>query len=97
MPKFGANVGHPYIKPKPKTNTEEILNVIDVEPVVETPVIPTVEVVELVEPIVVEQVVEPASDVFFAIDEEPKEKPNWKSKRDRRRQQEDVKEDSKQE
>ena len=90
MPKFGANLGHPYIKPepKPKVDPQEVLAVIGEEAVIEEEkVVEAVEAVEAVET-VVEQVVEPASDVLFAIDEDAKEdnKPSWKSKRDRKRQ-----------
>lgn len=80
MSKFGANLGHPYIKPerKLKVDPQEVLAVIGEEGIVVEEIV--VEAVETV----VEQVVEPASDVLFAIDEEVKEEkpqPKWKKKR----------------
>lgn len=82
MAKFGANVGHPYVKvEKPKVDPNDILSVIGEEAVVEEVIVePVVEAVETV----VEQVVETVSDVLFAIDEEVKEEkpqPKWKKKK----------------
>lgn len=85
MPKFGANVGHPYIKiekPKPQVDPLEVLAAAGEEAVMEVieSVAPIVEPVETV----VEQVVDTISDVLFAIDEEVKDEkpqPKWKKKR----------------